>query len=182
LERNNMGRICLTDNARASVNAVFVSNPSAMDQLEEIVKLAAQPLPERVDGIVLVAKFTSADPAKNCRDTEADYERLARKNPATLFLRCFGEYENAELLFGQAQVTVFPTYDLFYRGAYIIRNDRVVLLCLDLDRCFICILNPSTFLSSPPRKPGGPRRRGQFTGGGGAAGAISVPELQAGPF
>jgi hypothetical protein len=89
-----------------------------MDQLEEIVKLAAQPLPERVDGIVLVAKFTSADPSKNCRDTEADYERLARKNPATLFLRCFGEYENADLLFGQAQVTVFPTYDLFYRGAY----------------------------------------------------------------
>lgn len=89
-----------------------------MDQLEEIVSLAAQPLPERPDGIVLVAKYTSASKESDvaCRTTEAEYERLARKHPATLFLRCFREYDNADLLHGQAGVTVLPTFDLFYRG------------------------------------------------------------------
>jgi hypothetical protein len=88
---------------------------STYEQLEEIVGLAAQSLPGRPDGIVTVAKFTSAQ-SDSCRSTEAEYERVARANPATLFLRCFKEYESSEILFGQAQVTVLPTFDLFYRG------------------------------------------------------------------
>lgn len=88
-----------------------------MEQLEEIVQLASQPLPERPDGIVLVAKFTSATTGP-CRDTEAEYERLARQNPSSLFLRCFAEYENAPLLMGQAAVTTLPTFDLFYGGTF----------------------------------------------------------------
>lgn len=84
-----------------------------MDQLEEIVKLASAALPERPDGIVTVAKFTSASTEKNnnnnARSTEAEYERLARANPATLFLRAFAEYENSDILFGTAQVSVIPT-------------------------------------------------------------------------
>lgn len=123
-----------------------------MEQLEEIVKLASMPLPERPDGIVCVAKFTSqsapegrsrtfflarsavanklyaAVPAlmscprvffhfkRSAKATEAEYERMARKNPATLHLRCFNEYENANILFGQADVTVLPTFDIFYGG------------------------------------------------------------------
>jgi len=83
--------------------------------LQEIVKLAAQPLPERPDGIVAVAKFTSAS-SDDCRTTEAEYERMARKNPATIFLRCFAEYENASILTGQASVSVWPTFDIFYGG------------------------------------------------------------------
>jgi hypothetical protein len=88
-----------------------------MEQLEEIVKLAAQALPERPDGIVTVAKFTSGS-STDCRATEAEYERMARKSPATLFLRCFAEYENSNILFGQASVNVFPTFDIFYGGTY----------------------------------------------------------------
>jgi hypothetical protein len=88
---------------------------SSYKELEEIVQLAAQPLPERPDGIVTVAKYTAAS-SDDCRATEAEYERMARANPATVFLRCFKEYENTELLFGQAQVTVLPTFDLFYQG------------------------------------------------------------------
>ena len=98
---------------------MFDSN-STYDQLQEIVQLAAQPLPERPDGIVTVAKFTSAA-SEDCRATEAEYERLARKNPATLFLRCFAEYENADILLGQANVAVWPTFDLFYRGNRVAR-------------------------------------------------------------
>lgn len=86
-----------------------------MDQLEEIVKLAALSLPERPDGIVTVAKYTSGS-SNDCRITEAEYERIARKNPATLFLRCFQEYENSNILFGQASITILPTFDLFYCG------------------------------------------------------------------
>lgn len=63
---------------------------SLFEQLEDIVELAANPLPERPDGIVSVVKFTSAN-NQNCRATEASYERLARDNPATVFLRSFQE-------------------------------------------------------------------------------------------
>jgi hypothetical protein len=94
---------------------VTVPTSSSYDQLEEIVKLAAQPMPERPDGIVCVCRYTSAA-SGDCRATEAEYERLARKNPATIFLRCFAEYQDAALLHGQAKVTIFPTFDLFYRG------------------------------------------------------------------
>ena len=93
---------------------------SEYDELQEVVSLAAQPLPERPDGIVTVAKFTSAT-SDDCRATEAEYERVARSNPATIFLRCFAEYENAELLLNRAVVTVYPTYDMFYRGNRVAR-------------------------------------------------------------
>ena len=93
---------------------------STYEQLQEIVKLSSQPLPERPDGIVTVCKFTSAA-SNDCRATEAEYERLARKNPATLFLRCFAEYEDAAIILGQAEVTIFPTFDIFYRGNRVAR-------------------------------------------------------------
>jgi hypothetical protein len=90
------------------------------EQLEEIVKLAAQPLPERPDGIVAVAKYTSAT-MDSCRTTEAEYERLARNNPATVFLRCFAEYDNADILIGKASVQSWPTFDIFYQGNRVAR-------------------------------------------------------------
>jgi len=107
---------------------------STYEQLEEIVKLASQPLPERPDGIVAVAKYSKASPAsgngEDCRATEAEYERLARQNPATLFLRCFAEYENAAILIAQAQVVAWPTFDVFYGGAYLFEVHICVCFCL----------------------------------------------------
>lgn len=96
---------------------------SGYDQLQEVVKLASLPLPERPDGIVAIAKFTKAS-VQDCRDTEAEYERMARRNPSTIFLRCFAEYVNAELVCGQAGVVVWPTFDLFYRGTFVCANAR----------------------------------------------------------
>jgi hypothetical protein len=90
------------------------------EQLEEIVRLASQPLPERPDGIVAVAKYTSAR-LDSCRTTEAEYERLARNNPASIFLRCFAEYDNADILLGKADVQNWPTFDIFYRGNRVAR-------------------------------------------------------------
>lgn len=46
---------------------------------------------------------------------------MARKNPATLFLRSFMEYENADLLFSTAQVSVIPTFDIFYQANRVAR-------------------------------------------------------------
>lgn len=103
-----------------TTNTINPLSHSTIEQLEEIVKLAALPLPERPDGIVAVAKFTSAASA-DCRATEAEYERLARAHPATIFLRCFAEYDQAARLWGHAQVTVVPTFDLFYRGHRVAR-------------------------------------------------------------
>lgn len=92
----------------------------AYDQLEGIVELTGRPLPERPDGIVCVAKYSSSlDPA--CVKTEAQYERLARDNPSTCFMRCFREYEDGDLLMGQAGVTAFPTFDVFYGGNRVAR-------------------------------------------------------------
>lgn len=80
-----------------------------------MVQLSSQPLPERPDGIVCVAKYTSAS-RPECRSTEAEYERLARANPATVFMRCFEEYPNSRLLLAKADVTTWPTFDVFYGG------------------------------------------------------------------
>jgi hypothetical protein len=103
-----------------SSGSYMVKEFSLYEELEEIVQLASEPIPERPDGIVCVAKYTSAT-RPECRSTEAEYERLARENTASVFLRCFQEYENAELLFGQADVQTFPTFDLFYGGNRVAR-------------------------------------------------------------
>jgi len=100
----------------------MVKEFSMYEQLQEIVDLAKQPLPERPDGIVCVAKFTSAA-REDCRATEAQYEQMARENPATIFLRCFEEYDNASILLGQAAVQNWPTYDVFYGGNRVARVD-----------------------------------------------------------
>ncbi len=58
-------------------------------------------------------------------------ERLARDNPASLFLRCFEEYENAGMLISQAEIRVFPTYDIYYGGNRVARVEGDLL---ELDR------------------------------------------------
>ncbi|KAG7341634.1 hypothetical protein IV203_023587 [Nitzschia inconspicua] len=103
-----------------SSGSFMVKEFSEYEQLEEIVKLASQPIPERPDGIVVVAKFSSFK-RPECTATEAEYERLARNNPATIFLRCMEEYENAHILLGQVDVQVWPTHDIFYGGNRVAR-------------------------------------------------------------
>lgn len=105
-----------------SNGSFMVKEFSVFEQLQEIIKLAAEPLPERPDGIVCVAKFTSAT-REDCRATEAQYEQFARQNPATIFLRCFEEDDNANLLMGQAAIQSWPTYDVFYKGNRVARVD-----------------------------------------------------------
>ena len=96
-------------------SSFVVKEFSQYEELEEIVQLASQPIPERLDGIVCVVKYSSVT-RDDCRATEADYERLARANPATIFLRCMQEFENADLLLGQANIQNWPTFDVFYGG------------------------------------------------------------------
>jgi hypothetical protein len=103
-----------------SSGSSMVKEFSQYDELIEIVKLASQPIPERPDGIVVVAKFSSLT-RPQCTVTEAEYERLARSNPATIFLRCMEEYESANILMGQVDVQVWPTYDVFYGGNRVAR-------------------------------------------------------------
>ncbi len=111
------------DNYYGSFDSSFIIREfSIYDQLEDIVSLASKPLPDRPEGIVVVAKFTSSTNS-DCRATEASYERLARDNPATLFLRCFEEFEESQSLFNRAAVEVVPTYDIFYKGNRVARVD-----------------------------------------------------------
>lgn len=123
--RTRTSSLPMVGNARGdyygeSSGSFMVKEFAEYDQLEEIVQLASQPIPERPDGIVVVAKFSSATKPE-CTATEAEYERLARNNPATIFLRCMAEYENAHLLLGQVNVQVWPTHDIFYGGNRVAR-------------------------------------------------------------
>ncbi|KAL7490967.1 hypothetical protein ACHAWT_000820 [Skeletonema menzelii] len=112
-----------SDNYYGSADSSFIIREfSIYDQLEDIVNLASKPLPDRPEGIVVIAKYTSSS-NPDCRATEASYERLARDNPATLFLRCFQEAENAQSLFNRAAVEVVPTYDVFYQNNRVARVD-----------------------------------------------------------
>ena len=101
-------------------SSFMIKEFSLYEELQEIVQLASQPLPERPDGIVCVVKYSSLF-RDDCRATEAEYERLARNNPATIFLRCMQEYDNADLLLGQAQIQNWPTFDIFYGGNRVAR-------------------------------------------------------------
>lgn len=101
-------------------SSFVVKEFSQYNELEEIVQLASQPIPERPDGIVCVVKYSSTM-REDCRATEADYERLARANPATIFLRCMQEYDNADLLLGQVNIQNWPTFDVFYGGNRVAR-------------------------------------------------------------
>ena len=113
-----------------STGSFMVKEFSLYEDLNEIVQLAGQPIPERPDGIVCVAKYTSKS-RPECQSTEADYERMARGNPATIFLRCFEEYENAHLLMGQANIQTWPTFDIFYGGNRVARVEGPEISELD---------------------------------------------------
>ena len=86
-----------------SSGSFMVKELSLIEELEQIVQLASQPIPERPDGIVVVVKYSSAS-RDECRATEAEYERFARNNPASIFMRCLEEYENSHLLLEQVDV------------------------------------------------------------------------------
>ena len=86
-----------------SSGSYMVKELSEIEELENIVQLASQPIPERPDGIVVVVKYSSAS-RDECRATEAEYERFARNNPASIFMRCMEEFENAHLLLEQVDV------------------------------------------------------------------------------
>jgi len=94
---------------------------STFEQLKEIVELASKALPQRPDGVVVVAAYTSATRSE-CAAAAPGLERLARANPDTVFLRCCEEYQGAEVLFGRAVVGgSLPTYDVFYGGNRVAR-------------------------------------------------------------
>ena len=104
----------------------MISDFALMEQLEEIVKLSSQPMPERPDGIVCVVKWTSASRTV-CTRTESEYERLAREHPDTVFLRCFEEFDDALITITNAKVTTFPTFDVFYQGNRVARIEGKLL-------------------------------------------------------
>lgn len=103
-----------------SSGSYMVKELSLIEELENIVQLASLPIPERPDGIVVVVKYSSAS-REECRATEAEYERFARNNPASIFMRCMEEYENSHLLLEQVDVRSWPTTDVFYQGNRVAR-------------------------------------------------------------
>ena len=123
-------------------SSTIVRELASLDELENLVQLASQPIPERPDGIVVCVQYTS-NSREECLATSMDYERLARNNLATIFLQCVeGKYEESKLLLEQVDVRVWPTCDIFYGGNRVARvegNDM-----LEIER----FLNQYQFLNS----------------------------------
>jgi hypothetical protein len=111
-----------TSSTTSGDSFIMVKEVSRYDEVQEIVQLASQALPERPDGIVTVVRYSSMQ-RTDCQSTEGEYERLARQNPATIFLRVFQEYQGADLLLGQANIQNWPTVDVFYGGNRVARVD-----------------------------------------------------------
>jgi len=103
-----------------SSGSYMIKELSLIEELENIVQLASQPIRERPDGIVVVVKYSS-ESRDECRATEAEYERFARNNPASIFMRCMEEFQDAHLLLEQVNVRSWPTTDVFYQGNRVAR-------------------------------------------------------------
>jgi hypothetical protein len=109
-----------------SSDSFMVKEVSRYEELQEIVRLASQALPDRPDGIVTVVRFSSLL-RSDCQVTEGEYERLARQNPASIFLRVMQEYDGSDLLLGQANIQNWPTVDVFYRGNRVARVEGLAI-------------------------------------------------------
>lgn len=133
-QSQHLWRRRLSSSARAQQqsDSFVVREFNTIEDLEKIVQLASRPIPERPDGIVVVAKYSSIF-RDECVSTEDDYERSARSNPATIFLRCNEEDENAKLLLQQANVVTYPTTDVFYQKNRVARLEGPVTV-EELDR------------------------------------------------
>ncbi|GMH71538.1 hypothetical protein TL16_g05677 [Triparma laevis f. inornata] len=83
--------------------------------MKSIVDLSSRSLPQRPDGVVLVAKYSSISRTE-CASAEAGYERLAKENPDTLFMRSYEEYEGFDALIATMDVRVLPTWDIYFKG------------------------------------------------------------------
>ena len=123
-------------------SSTIVRELASLDELENLVQLASQPIPERPDGIVVCVQYTS-NSREECLATSMDYERLARNNLATIFLQCVeGKYEESKLLLEQVDVRVWPTCDIFYGGNRVARVEGNNML--EIER----FLNQYQFLNS----------------------------------
>ena len=133
----------------------MVKEISRYEEVQEIVRLASQALPDRPDGIVAVIRYSSRL-RSDCLATEADYERIARLNPATIFLRVLQEYEGADLLLGQANIQKWPTVDVFSGGNRVARVEGSAIqeLQVILDRYQLQNSSLDLFSEDAPTKWG----------------------------
>lgn len=159
------GRFTFRVHDRPSTLPRVLDPPSLYEQLEDIVDLASKPLPERPDGIVAVAKYTSAD-RPDCRAAEASYLRLARDNPATIFLRSFVEMEGADALFQRARADVLPCFDVFYGGDRVARVEGPRYAELETVINRYQMLNSKLDLFSESANDGGDSSRSAWGQGG----------------
>lgn len=101
-------------------------------ELHEIVKLASRPLPDRPQGMVCVAIYTSNSKNDNYDNNNMEmYETLARNYPGSLFLmntNMNNSINNKFLMSSQAsQTTITTVIDVYARGnrvAQIVENSR----------------------------------------------------------
>lgn len=101
------------------------------NELHEIVKLASRPLPDRPQGMVCVAIYTSNSKNDNYDNNNVEqYETLARNYPGSLFLmntNMNNSINNKLLLPNSASQTITTIIDVYARGnrvAQIVENSR----------------------------------------------------------
>lgn len=100
--------------------------------LDEIVRLSAQPLPNRPDGVCAVVGYYSL-----AQDTGADEElaRLSEKHPDVIFLRCLLEFAGGEGLAAERGITQTPTFVVYHREIQVARIDGLQMNDLEMQVC-----------------------------------------------
>mmetsp|Transcript_10679 Transcript_10679/g.21972 ORF Transcript_10679/g.21972 Transcript_10679/m.21972 type:complete len:244 (+) Transcript_10679:79-810(+) len=102
-----------SSNPNITPQSAFTLNEfSTVDELQSILSLSSQPMPNRPDGVVVVVKYTSI----SLNNQEGGYISMSRDHPDTLFLRIFKEYDNSDATFAYSSVSSTPTYDIYSSG------------------------------------------------------------------
>ena len=132
-----------SDAAAGDSSSYMVTGFNTLEELDTLVQLARRAIPDRPDGIVVVVKYSSFQ-RDDCQATEAEYDRAARTNPASLFLRCWEDDPQAAVLLQQVDVRTWPTIDVFYQGSRVARLEGPPVCSHDLD----AVLNRYQVLNS----------------------------------
>ena len=102
-------------NGRTCLRMSNVKGVARNEDILNVVQLAKKPLPNRPDGVVVCVQYSSSEDF-GCKATDDEFDRLSEKMLDCIFLRCYREYEGSAMTMALRDVTLMPTFEVFYRG------------------------------------------------------------------
>ena len=109
------GQLRVKGNGRTCLRMSNVKGVARNEDILNVVQLAKKPLPNRPDGVVVCVQYSSSEDF-GCKATDDEFDRLSEKMLDCIFLRCYREYEGSAMTMALRDVTLMPTFEVFYRG------------------------------------------------------------------